>query len=49
MWLSMEILINFAGQEAMQKHVNADGELVMVTEQRGMEGGRRGHVVIRVS
>jgi hypothetical protein len=33
----------------MQRHLDPNGDLVMVTEQRGVEGGRRGHVVIRVS
>ncbi|XP_066903454.1 rap guanine nucleotide exchange factor 6 isoform X8 [Halyomorpha halys] len=37
--------IQHQGQEAMQRHLNGDGELVMVTEQRGAD--RRGHVVIR--
>lgn len=41
--------IQHQGQEAMQRHVNAEGDLIMVTEQRGVDGGRRGHVVIRVS
>ncbi|XP_073989793.1 rap guanine nucleotide exchange factor 2-like isoform X3 [Rhodnius prolixus] len=39
--------IQHQGQEAMQRHVNAEGDLIMVTEQRGVDGGRRGHVVIR--
>ncbi|XP_014252109.1 rap guanine nucleotide exchange factor 2 isoform X4 [Cimex lectularius] len=39
--------IQHQGQEAMQKHVNAEGDLVMVTEQREVDGGKRGNVVIR--
>ncbi|KAL1122157.1 hypothetical protein AAG570_003562 [Ranatra chinensis] len=41
--------IQHQGQENMQRHLDHDGDLVMVTEQRGVESGRRGHVVIRVS
>ena len=41
--------IQHQGEENIRKH-EENGRIVMVTEQRGLEGGgRRGHVVIRVS
>lgn len=42
--------IQHQGAENTRRHEDAQGRLVMVTEQRGaLDQGRRGHVVIRVS